>query len=159
MNKSSKKWFVIAVALISVGMISFSAVMIASGWDFSKLSTVQYETNTHFVLDEFNSISVDSQTADIIFAPSNDGRCKIICYESESAKHRVLVQDGTLTVLENNEKSGLNRLGSIWNRRRLQSTCRMQVTIRLVYRTVQVMLRYRRALDIIRLPFLQAQEM
>ena len=36
-------------------------------WDFKKLSTVKYETNTYDIDNSFNNISIKTDTSDIIF--------------------------------------------------------------------------------------------
>lgn len=45
-----------------------------------------------------DGISMNTDTADIIFALSDDGKCKVECREEENAKHSVTVKDGTLVV-------------------------------------------------------------
>lgn len=57
-----------------------------------------FVTNTHELSDEFNDISLCIDTADIVFLPSEDGKCKVVCYERENQKHSVSATDGTLTV-------------------------------------------------------------
>jgi len=62
------------------------------------LSTVHYETNIHEIDEAFDSISIHTDTADIAFALSGDGKCRVECIEEERAKHFVNVEDGRLTV-------------------------------------------------------------
>lgn len=98
MSKIAKTLIIIAVALVLVGSIIFCVMMAAVKWDFSKLGTVKYESNTYEVNEEFSNISLDTDTEDIFFVPSDDGKCKVVCYESENLKHSVTVNDGALTV-------------------------------------------------------------
>lgn len=98
MNKVTKKWIVAAVCLVIIGSVIFAAAMTAYKWDFTKLGTVRYETETHSISEEFADIAIDTDTADIIFALSDDGMCKVICYEQENEKHSVEVRDGTLLI-------------------------------------------------------------
>ena len=98
MSKIAKTLIIIAVALVLVGSIIFCVMMAAVKWDFSKLGTVKYESNTYEVNEEFSNISLDTDTEDIFFVPSDDGKCKVVCYESENLKHSVTVKDGALTV-------------------------------------------------------------
>ena len=58
----------------------------------------RYETNIHEVNEEFNNISIKTDTADIAFVPSEDGMCRVVCYEEERKRHSVEVENGTLTV-------------------------------------------------------------
>lgn len=98
MNKRAKIWLIIAAFLVVIGMIMFSAVMSKYKWDFTKLSTRKYETNTYEITEQFSNISMNTDTADIIFAVSNDGKCKVECYEEEKSKHYVTVSENTLVV-------------------------------------------------------------
>ena len=98
MRNKTKTWLMIATALFLVGAILFVAVMTAYRWDFTKLNTVNHETNTHQIDETFNDISVDTDTADIRFVPSEDGACKVVCKEWAKEKHSVSVKDGKLTV-------------------------------------------------------------
>lgn len=111
MRKTTKIWIVIAVSLVFVGLIMFAAVMSEYKWDFSKLSTGKYETNTYEISEEFSNLSMNTDTADIIFALSDDGKCRVECYEEEKAKHSVAVQENTLVIKMIDEKSWYDYIG------------------------------------------------
>ncbi len=111
MRKSAKVWLVIAAVLVVTGLVIFASVMAANGWNFSKLSTVKYETNTYEIGEEFSHISMKTDTADILFVPSEDGICKVVCYEEEHAKHGVTAVDGTLTVEVFHKKEWYHHIG------------------------------------------------
>lgn len=98
MSNRTKKWIIIATSLIVLGLILFIAVMMVNQWDFAKLNTVKYESNTYQINEDFNNISLKTDTANILFVPSDDGICKVACYEQEKSKHSVSVNDGTLTI-------------------------------------------------------------
>ncbi len=98
MKKATKIWLIIAASLLFTGMIIFGSVMTMLGWDFTRLSTVKYETNEHAITQSFKNISVVSDTADIVFAPSDDANVTVICREQVSLKHSVTVKDDTLTI-------------------------------------------------------------
>lgn len=86
MRETTKVWLMIAASLMLVGCI------------LAKLSTVKYETNTYEIGKAFSDISMTTDTADIIFALSDDGKCKVECYEEENAKHSVTVENDVLVV-------------------------------------------------------------
>lgn len=111
MRKTAKIWLVIAASLVFVGLIMFAAVMSEYKWDFSKLSTGKYETNTYEISEEFSNLSMNTDTADIIFALSDDGKCRVECYEEEKAKHSVAVQENTLVIKMIDEKSWYDYIG------------------------------------------------
>ena len=98
MTKSTKIWLITATLLILAGLVLFAGAMAEHGWDFSKLSTVTYETNRHYIDEDFSNISINTDTADILFVPSPDENCEVVCKETENVNHSVIVSDGTLLI-------------------------------------------------------------
>jgi len=112
MSKNTIIWLIVATILVLSGLIVFASALTAYDWDFDNLSTENYKTSTHENLsEEFTDISIDTDTADIIFVPSTDGKVKVECYESEKEKHEVYVQDNTLTINVKNDKEWYNYIG------------------------------------------------
>lgn len=105
MRTRTKIWLIIATCLVLLGCILFAGVMTTLKWDFMKLTTVNYDINTYEISKSFDSISMNSDTADITFALSDDGKCTVVCHEEENAKHSVTVEDGTLTIELIDERS------------------------------------------------------
>lgn len=105
MKKTTKAWLIAAASLILIGCILSAAVMSMAGRDRSKLSTVGYETNTYEITGAFSALSLTTDTADIVFVPSDDGKCRVVCYEEEHAKHSVGVENNTLTVSIDDQRS------------------------------------------------------
>ena len=89
---------VLAVLLILAGGVLFVCTMATLHWDFTKLSTIKYETNTYEISEAFHTITMNTDTADIIFVPSDDEKCRVVCYEEPNANHAVAVKDGALTI-------------------------------------------------------------
>ncbi len=98
MSKITKIWLIIAASLVLVGGIIFGGVMSMLKWDFTKLSTVKYETNDYEITENFKSISIITNTADIVFLPSENSKTSVSCYEQRNAKHFVAVNDGVLVI-------------------------------------------------------------
>lgn len=96
MKQAEKIWLATAAALILVGAILFVGVMTAHHWDFSALGTDSFETNTIAIEEEFQNISIRSDTADIAFLPSEDGKCRVEFYDQSKEKHTASVQEQTL---------------------------------------------------------------
>lgn len=111
MKRATKICFITACSLVLIGCIFFAGLMSTLGWDFAKLSTAAYETNTTEITEAFRDISITSDTADIRFALSDDGICRVECREETKAKHAVMVKNGTLTVKINNQKSWYDHIG------------------------------------------------
>ncbi len=106
MTKSAKIWLIIGASLFIIGALIFTAIMTVNGWDFTKLSTVKYTTETHKITEPFSEIKIETNTADIEFLESEDSECRVVCYETENEKHTVFVEDGGMLniTLESNKK-------------------------------------------------------
>lgn len=111
MKRATKIWLIAAGALVLTGCILFAGVMSTLGWDFAKLSTVQYETNTHTVDAPFRDIALTTDTADIVLALSDDGKCRVECHEETNARHAVAVENGALTVRSQPSKRWFDFIG------------------------------------------------
>lgn len=98
MSRSAVIWLIIAAFLVLTGCIIFGGVMIAFEWDFTKLSTTKYETNSYEIDEDFKNISIVTDTADIVFEVSDSNESKVVCYEPSNTKHSVSVKDGTLII-------------------------------------------------------------
>ena len=109
--KKTPKVLIIAGSLVLLGCIVFVCVMSALKWDFTKLSTAEYETNITEIDEEFGSISVFTETANIKLALSEDGKCKVECREEQKSMHKVAVENDTLTVKIDNRKEWYDYIG------------------------------------------------
>lgn len=98
MSKKTKIWLILAASLVVIGAVIFGGAMNLLRWDFSLLSTLKYETNEYEIGEAFQHISVVTDTADVVFVPSEDSGTTVICHEQEKVKHSVRVEDGTLVI-------------------------------------------------------------
>ena len=98
MSKAVKVWLIVAASLVLSGVIVIGGVMMFFKWDLGRFITSKCQTNTYEISEEFNSISVNTSTADIAFVMSDDEQCRVVCYEQEKLRHSVEVKDGILTV-------------------------------------------------------------
>lgn len=105
MRESTKSWLLASAALIVLGGVTFTATACAIGWDFSKFSTVTLETNTYTISEDFNNITLKTDTTDITLLPSENGECKVVCYEDVKQKHSATVENGVLTIQEQDERA------------------------------------------------------
>ena len=103
MSKSVKIWLIIAVVFIAVGLAVFAGALFAVDFNFSRLSTEKYETNTYKISENFDNLSINADTvADITFAVSKDDSCRVECFERSKMKHSVIVENGTLKIAVKN---------------------------------------------------------
>ena len=98
MRTRTKVWLIIAASFVLVGGIIFGGVMSMLKWDFTKLSTVEYETNNYEITENFNNISIITDTADVVFVPSENQKASVVCREQKNMKHSVTVQNGKLVI-------------------------------------------------------------
>lgn len=98
MSKAVKVWLTIATVLVVLGVLIFGVVMTMNHWDFSRLGTVKYETNTYEFDETFQDLSIHTDVADLLFVPSDDETCKVVCYERQMMHHNVEVKNGTLYI-------------------------------------------------------------
>lgn len=88
---------IVAASLVLLGTCLFVVTMSIIKWDFSVLG-VKNVTNEHALSENFSSISVNTDTANVTVLPSPDGACRVICVEREKEIHTVSVTDGTLNI-------------------------------------------------------------
>ena len=69
----------------------------------------QYETNEYSITDPFRSISVTTDTPDIVLIPSET--VSVVCTEQENAKHSVSVKDGILQIEIIDQRKWYERIG------------------------------------------------
>lgn len=95
-----KVWLIVAAALVVAGCLLVGGVLVAVmsplNWDFTRLS--EFETNRHEISEDFANIAIQTDTADIVFVPSDDDTTEIISHEQKNLYHSVEVKDGTLVI-------------------------------------------------------------
>ena len=82
-----------SLSLFSI-LITFVVIMLT----MTACSAANYETNVYEINESFYDIAIKTDTADIAFLPSDDGMCRVVCYEKSKVSHSVEVENGTLTV-------------------------------------------------------------
>lgn len=115
MSKKTKKWLIIASFLLGIGCIIFGGTMTMLKWDFSKLNTEIYETNIREITENFNNISINTDTANITFKLSENEKCKIECFEEINAKHLIEIKNDTISINKNCEKAWYEHIGINFN--------------------------------------------
>ena len=111
MRKGTKSMIFTAVSLVLTGLLLFAAVMTACDWDFSRLQTASFETVTYEVGEGFRDIRIDTDTALVRFAASEDGMCRVVCQEEENRRFDASVTNGALTVRAVDERKWYEQIG------------------------------------------------
>lgn len=111
MRKIMKIWLIIAASLVLIGCIIFVGVMTVLKWDFAKLSTIKYETNDYEIHEDYENIVILTNTADLVFVPSENAETSVVCYEQKNVQHSVTVKDGTLVIEVNDTRKWYEYIG------------------------------------------------
>lgn len=114
MGNTTNGFLIAAVCLIVVGAALFCGAMAALGWNWDKLSTKKVNVTTHEVTDPFLSVSVDTDTADVIFLPGES--CSVVCKEYENMSHTVEVKDGVLTIRGKDSRKWYEHIGFFFSK-------------------------------------------
>lgn len=110
MKKPMKKPLLIALLLCLAGLIIWFVSLVAVGFDITKISTVDHETNTYEINGEFERIAIDTKTADIRFALT-EGECKLVCHEEARVKHTATVVGDTLMIWAEDTREWYDHVG------------------------------------------------
>ena len=98
MKLAFKCVLIISLLLIVSGLaVSVSAFAMAD-WDINKLSNENFITNEYTITEDFEKISINVKSADIIILPSENTESKVIAFEKERMLHKAQVENGVLTV-------------------------------------------------------------
>ena len=103
MNKVAKIF--VAVCAMTVAVLSIFALTSCG------IGSMNYQTNTHEITEDFDKLSINVDTADVSIAPSEDGKVKVVCFERKNDKHAVSVEDGTLTLKNIDPKKWYQHIG------------------------------------------------
>ena len=111
MKKNVKISILIASILSVVGFLVCAAGLFLMDFDFSKLNTQPIVTNTHEVTEDFAHISIQTNTADVVFAVSEDDNCHVVCNETEKLTHSVRVEGDTLVIQREDHRKWYDHIG------------------------------------------------
>lgn len=109
-----KKGFMIAAAvLMGVGLVLVWGVVLVTKMSSISFDFPAYETNTYTADGSFHQIDIRTSETDIVFAPSKEDGCKVVCRESEKVRHSVRVENGTLIIRETDSRHWYDRIGIV----------------------------------------------
>ena len=111
MRDRTKIWLSIATFFVGAGIILFVVVMTMNNWDFSRLNTLSYISETHTIEDAFQSIELNTESADVCLEQSTDGTCRVEWSVPEDWKHSVEVTDNTLLITLRDDTHWYDHIG------------------------------------------------
>lgn len=98
-----KKLVGFSAACIAAGLVFFFMALALFKFDLSKMDTGNSVTETYPVEDTFKNISVEAG-CDVYVKPSEDGSCTVVCTDDEKIRHSVIVENGTLTIKNEDDR-------------------------------------------------------
>lgn len=111
MKRSTKIFLVLAVLFIVLGAVIFTVGIASLGFDFSKLSTEKTVTATYEIDTHFDNIVIDVNTADVKFGVAEDGKCKVVCRETDKVKYNAEVSINVLTITDKDTRKWYDYIG------------------------------------------------
>lgn len=114
MKKAKKIAIIVAVSMIAVGMISSVSALAVMDFDFTKVDTMEWTTNTYTIEDDFENISIEGREAAVSLVPSEDGSCKVVCTENDKVYNEITVADNTLVIKRIDNSKWYDNIGVTW---------------------------------------------
>ena len=111
MRRAKKRALIVALIFMAIGIVL--SVMGLSMMKFNIIGAfdMKYTTRIHHVTEDFSSINIDINVADITFIVSPDGKSRVECYENDKRTHTVGIEGGALTIREIKNINILNFIG------------------------------------------------
>lgn len=117
MSKKSKIWIAVSISAVIAGALTICVGLFIAKFDFREFETVKYEEKTYEINEKFEEVEIDIRTADIEFAVSDDGKEKVVFFETDSVKYDIGVEDGVMKVTENGKCSIFDYVGVSFGRK------------------------------------------
>ena len=113
MKKGKKTAIIVALILVVLGILISAGAIAMLNFNFEKMNTLTYVTQTHFVDEDFSSISVNGAECNVKIIPAEDGKCKIVCTEGESDTiyHTISVSEGNLKIERHDNRNWYEHFG------------------------------------------------
>ena len=111
MNNATRILLIAAAAVLLVGAVLFCGAMAATNWNLQELSTKKLVTNEYVITEEYQSISIVTDTGDVVFTPSDSNASSVICSELSTMKHAVSVEGNTLLIEITDERKWYDYIG------------------------------------------------
>lgn len=114
MRFGKKIAILVAVLCVGVGLLLVLGAMVATGFDFGRMNTLHFVTNTYTVHDTFTNISIKDAECDVRLVLTEGGTCTVECRESDKIYNTVAVENGTLTVRRVDSRRWYEHIGVYW---------------------------------------------
>lgn len=106
-----KSWMIVGASLMVVGLLLVLGVLFASGFQFSIFNTGKLTENIYTVEGPVNQVQLQGVTENVVFAPSDNDVCKVVCNERERMMHTVSLKDGKLEIQVDDQRKWYDYIG------------------------------------------------
>lgn len=106
-----KSLVIISVSLMLVGIIILTCALAVCGFDFRKLSTVEYKDSSFSFDEKVENISVNVFTSNILLLASSDDTVKVELHEYVKEPHAVTVSEGVLRIESEDQREWTDYVG------------------------------------------------
>lgn len=124
MKKSGKIAMIAASGMVFAGIVISLCAMCAMGFDFSKMETATFRTETHPVEQSFSRICVEGAGSDVRLYLSDDDSCRVQCHEREGLESIIEIKDDTLYIRQRTTAHGSSISAYLLNMMKSESICR-----------------------------------
>ncbi len=104
MRKKIAVLLIIAAALTVLGGLIFTVGVVAMGNGNGAFIDAKYQNKTYESTDKINSITINTNTADIKILPYDKEGYRVECFENKKVYHSVTVKDGALCIERQDER-------------------------------------------------------
>ena len=108
--RSTKKMLILGCVLIALGVGLFAGVIGLNGWKIEGLDGEVFNVNKYDINESFDSVVINTDTADITVLPSENGNCTVECKDLTKITHTVIVENGTLKISVVDERKWYEKL-------------------------------------------------
>ena len=107
-------FIIIAIVMIGLGFVLSFGAIVAMRFDFNKMNTILFRTNTYSIDNKFANIRINGAECSVRILPSNDALGKVVCQESDKIVHTVTVKDNTLMIERIDKRRWYEHFGVYW---------------------------------------------
>lgn len=109
-----KKKLWLALTLLMAGLILCAVALSLVDFDFSKLDSADYTTETFVAETDFLDIRIHADTSDIRFAVSDDLSCKVVSRHKDYMAFTAEIKDSVLVIRETDQRQWYEYIGIHW---------------------------------------------
>lgn len=114
MKKGKKAAIIVAAVLIVIGLLICFLGFSAADYDYTRLNTANFVSNSNVITEPFSHIEVDVETADVHFVRADDSSCKIVSRETDKITCSAAVENNTLIIHELDRRQWYDHIGIFW---------------------------------------------